>query len=78
MCQTFFLLLRAGPQNNARLKSIRSWKRLPTPGLDVFTYPLDFHGKALKNLNLWKNLVHVHFSSIFLFAVFVSRWKYSS
>jgi len=31
MCQTFIILLRAGPQNNVRLKPVRSAKKFADP-----------------------------------------------
>jgi len=36
MCQTFIILLRAGPQNIARLKPVRSAKKIADPALEHY------------------------------------------
>jgi len=45
MCQTFIMLLRAGPQNTARLKPVRSVKNVADPWYNAYPDYINGFGK---------------------------------
>jgi len=50
MCQTFIILLRTGPKNDARLKPVQSAKKVPDP----CTKPLLITGLEVQEYSVMK------------------------